>query len=98
MIYSAKDEDGWTPNYRQEAVDRMESLNKAITSKCDLSEQYQIGGAYFLKLKDSKFNFNNLWDDYLRGTLYEYFRGLPKKEIEEKIKVLKDAYDNGSDD
>jgi len=98
MIYSAKDEDGWTPDYRQEAVDRMESLNKAITSKCDLSEQYQIGGAYFLKLKDSKFNFNNLWDDYLRGTLYEYFRGLPKKEIEEKIKVLKDAYDNGSDD
>ncbi len=98
MIYSAKDEDGWNPDYRQEAVDRMESLNKAITSKCDLSEQYQIGGAYFLKLKDSKFNFNNLWDDYLRGTLYEYFRGLPKKEIEEKIKVLKDAYDNGSDD
>ena len=98
MIYSAKDEDGWTPDYRQEAVDRMESLNKAITSKCDLPEQYQIGGAYFLKLKDSEFNFNNLWDDYLKGTLYEYFRGLPKKDIEEKIIILKDAYDNGSED
>lgn len=98
MIYSAKDDDGWTPDYRQEAVDRMESLNRAITSKCDLPEQYQIGGAYFLKLKDSKFIFNNLWDDYLKGTLYEYFRGLPPKEIEVKLKVLKDAYDNGSDD
>ena len=98
MIYSAKDEDGWTPDYRQDAVDRMESLNKAISKKCDLPEQYQIGGAYFLKYKDVRFNPDSLWNEYLRGTLYEYFRGLPSKEIEDKLKILKDAYDNGSDD
>lgn len=98
MIYSAKDEDGWTPDYRQDAVDRMESLNKAITNKCDLPEQYQIGGAYFLKYKDVQFNPDSLWNEYLRGTLYEYFRGLPSKEIEDKLKILKDAYDKGSDD
>ena len=98
MIYSAKDEDGWNPDYRQEAVDRMESLNKAITKECHLPEQYQIGGAYFLKYKDVQFNPESLWTEYLRGTLYEYFRGLPSKEIDDKLKILKDAYDNGSDD
>jgi 5-methylcytosine-specific restriction endonuclease McrBC GTP-binding regulatory subunit McrB len=98
MIYSAKDEDGWTPDHRQDAVDRMESLNKALTKKCDLPDQYQIGGAYFLKYKEVRFNPDSLWNEYLRGTLYEYFRGLPSKEIDDKLKILKDAYDNGTDD
>ena len=98
MIYAAKDEEGWTPNIRQGAVDMMESLNKAIISKCGLSEQYQIGGAYFLKLKDVNFGFDDLWEYYLKGTLYEYFRGLPSKDIEDKMKILEDAYNNGSDD
>ncbi|MBQ9473252.1 MAG: hypothetical protein IJU81_02435 [Bacteroidales bacterium] len=76
----------------------MESLNKAITSRCDLSEQYQIGGAYFLKLKDAKFNVDDLWNYYLKGTLFEYFRGLPPKDIKVKMDILEDAYKNGSDD
>ena len=102
MIYAVeekKDENdtGWNYENKQDAVDRMESLNKAIVSKCGLSEQYQIGGAYFLKLKKVNFNFKRLWEEYLRGTLYEYFRGLPSKEIEDKLKILKDAYDNGAD-
>lgn len=102
MIYAASSDDEdqfkWDDNNRQAAVDRMESLNKAITTKCGLSEQYQIGGAYFLKLKDVDFNFDDLWEYYLKGTLYEYFRGLPSKDIEDKMNILKDAYNNGSDD
>ena len=102
MIYAASSDDEdqfkWDDNNRQAAVDRMESLNKAITTKCGLSEQYQIGGAYFLKLRDVDFNFDDLWEYYLKGTLYEYFRGLPSKDIEDKMKILKDAYNNGSDD
>lgn len=92
IIFAAKD---WDEDKKQIAVDRMSALNKAIVDKCGLTEQYQIGGAYFLKLKDVGFNFNRLWNEYIRGTLYEYFRGLPSKEIEEKMKLLKGAYDSG---
>ena len=96
IIYSAKEEDkGWNSDIKQSAVDRMNSLNKAIVTKCELAPQYQIGGAYFLKLEDVGFRFDRLWNEYLQGTLYEYFRGLPANEIKEKMKLLKDAYDNG---
>ena len=95
MIYA---KDDWDPEKQQITVDRMRALNNAIVDKGGLSEQYQIGGAYFLKLKDVGFNFNRLWNEYLRGTLYEYFRGLPAKEIEEKLKLLKSAYDSGSEE
>ena len=97
MIFAAKD---WErhEDKKQIAVDRMSALNKAIVDKGGLTTQYQIGGSYFLKLKDVGFNFNRLWNEYLRGTLYEYFRGFPNKEIEEKMKLLKSAYDNGDDE
>ena len=75
---------------------KMQSLNKAIIN-CGFSSHYQIGVAYFLKYKDVK-NYSALWNDYLKGTLYEYLRGEPTKVIEEKIKKLKDAYDNKIDD
>lgn len=96
MIYS---KDWFDEGKKQIAVDKMNALNKAIIdTKCGLSKHYQIGGAYFLKLKDVGFNFNRLWNEYLRGTLYEYFRGLPEKEIKEKMKVLRKAYNNGNED
>lgn len=98
IIYSAKEEEGWNADLKQTTVDRMNCLNKAIIKKCGLTAQYQIGGAYFLKLEDVNFRFDKLWSDYLQGTLYEYFRGLPTNEIDEKMKVLKEAYDNGVDD
>lgn len=95
IIFAADD---WDEDQKQTAVDSMSALNKAIVDKCGLAEQYQIGGAYFLKLKDVGFNFNRHWNEYIRGTLYEYFRGLPSKEIEEKMKLLKNAYDSGSEE
>lgn len=104
MIYDAKnldeekDKDGWNDDRKQSAVDLMEGLNKALITKCGLSSQYQIGGAYFLKFKEAKFNSETLWNDFISGTLYEYFRGQPQKEIDEKMKILKNAYDNGIDE
>ena len=77
IIYSAKDEKGWNADIKQTAVDRMNSLNKTVIKKCGLTAQYQIGGAYFLKLEDVNFKFDKLWSEYLQGTLFEYFRGLP---------------------
>lgn len=77
----------------------MIALNEALVSpeKGGLTYSYQIGGSYFLKLKPQKDNdvfisFEELWDFYLKGTLYEYFRGEP--DAEKKMTILKKAYDD----
>lgn len=75
-----------------EAKKRMFSLNEAIKNK--LNENYQVGGAYFAKLKKKNKNnigFEELWSDYLEPLLREYIRGL--NDEEEIIKELKKAYD-----
>lgn len=79
---------------------RMTNLNNKIISekKYGLSSAYQIGGAYFKKFENyyekQKDPFAALWDNHLKGLLYEYFRGLPKNEIDEYIKELNDAYED----
>lgn len=61
-----------------------------------LTDQYQIGGAYFLKLQKLGFDFEKLWRVNLRGVLYEYFRGQPNAiEIINKLKDAFDLKDNG---
>lgn len=59
---------------KEDALNRMERLNKAIVEVEGLNENYQIGAAYFLKLK--KLDFNQLWEDYLQPLLQEYIQGL----------------------
>lgn len=54
----------------KEAIQRMAALNKEIASVEDLNENYQIGAAYFLKLKT--LGFDQLWTDYLAPLLREY--------------------------
>ena len=84
---------GWDDTRKKDALDRMKSLNNAIIDhKIGLSEHYQIGGAYFLKLENVGFDYDKLWSQYLKGTLYEYFRGLPTVEIKEKMGILEKAY------
>ena len=53
-----------------EAIRRMTALNKAIVEVEDLNENYQIGAAYFLKLKT--LGFDQLWTDYLQPLLQDY--------------------------
>lgn len=69
MLASLEDED-----LKNEAIRRMTALNNEILSVEDLNENYQIGAAYFLKLK--KLNFEQLWTDYLQPLLQEYIHGM----------------------
>lgn len=81
MLDSLQDE-----KLKKEAIDRMKALNKAIVEVEDLNENYQIGAAYFLKLKTS--NFDNLWTDYLQPLLQEYIQGMyDEKNIMEKFAI-----------
>lgn len=88
-----------------EAIDKlklmMKDLNEAIVNE-GLTEAYQIGGSYFLKIKnyftDEKYTIENfkkaaeaLWEYHLKGTLYEYFRGEP--HAEKKLENLKKEYE-----
>lgn len=62
----------------EEAISRMSKLNKEIAKVEDLDENYQIGAAYFLKLKT--LDFDQLWTDYLQPLLQEYIQGLYDEE------------------
>lgn len=65
---------------KEEAINRMASLNKEIANTEDLNENYQIGASYFLKLKHM--GFDQLWTDYLQPLLQDYVQGLyDEKEI-----------------
>lgn len=59
---------------KSEAVERMDRLNAEILKVEDLNENYQIGAAYFLKLKHV--SADDLWTDYLKPLLQEYVRGM----------------------
>ena len=59
---------------KMEAISRMTALNKEIANVEDLNENYQIGAAYFLKLKH--ISFDQLWTDYLYPLLQEYIHGM----------------------
>ena len=61
-----------------EAIKRMSALNKEIVNVEDLNENYQIGAAYFLKLKT--LDFDQLWTDYLQPLLQEYIHGMYDEE------------------
>ena len=63
---------------RSEAIRRMSELNKAIAEVEDLNENYQIGAAYFAKLRT--LDFDQLWTDYLQPLLQEYIQGMYDEE------------------
>ena len=90
MIYSQPEWKGWDDAKKQEAVNRMRKLNEAIVSNGGLTEQYQIGGAYFLKLGKNNFNFEKLWKENIYGVLFEYYRGNP--DAREIVDKLEEAY------
>ncbi|MEI0604796.1 AAA family ATPase [Brachyspira alvinipulli] len=85
-----------------EAKKRMNDLNKAIEQIESFNSSYHIGASYFLKLKnyyksssdDKKTAFNSLWENHLKGLLYEYLRGMP--DAENKLDELEKAYNSGS--
>ena len=75
---------------KKKAKEKMKALNEAIKKTEGLSDAYQIGGAYFAKLKDLNNNFDLLWEYNLEPLLREYLRG--QGDITEKLKQLENAY------
>lgn len=73
---------------KEEAKLRMQSLNKAIAETDGLGHAFQIGPAYFLKLKNG--DFNRLWKLNIEPLLKEYLRGFRKAG--ETLKKFRDAY------
>ena len=84
---------------KDEIKARMFNLNKAIAETEGLDEAYQIGAAYFRKYLDyqNKANpFDCLWDNHLKGLLFEYLRG--NRRAKELLEKLHKAYNKTSID
>ena len=81
--------------YAQEAKDRMTALNKVIEETPELGKAYEIGPAYFLKLKNCSYDFYSLWKMNIEPLLREYLRGYRNgKDIIEKCKNAYDLMNN----
>ena len=90
-IAMLKDTENGIGEYADEAEKRMNALNETIGSETvGLSHAYDIGPAYFLKLKDYEGNFQMLWDYHIKGLVTEYLRGMD--ENGEKFAALENAY------
>lgn len=91
---------------KAEVIETMTRLNMAIwdeeknTGIEGLSTAYHIGGAYFSKLSlyldESHSNkadaYKQLWDNHLKGVLFEYLRGMPNAIAD--LKELERVYFN----
>ena len=82
---------GIIDKWKEESEKRMINLNKAIEEIQGLSSAYHIGPAYFLKIekyKDTGNPFEHLWENHLKGVIFEYLRGLPNSfELLENLKL-----------
>ena len=86
----------------QNAKEKMNKLNDAISNTPELSDAYNIGASYFLKL-DNYYNgdknkaFEDLWKNHLEGLLFEYTRGMSnQKEIIDNLEKAYNLKDNNS--
>lgn len=93
MLNSLIGKNNITDSIVKEVKDRMKKLNEAISNTPELSDAYNIGASYFLKLenyykdKDKNKAFKKLWENHLKGLLFEYTRGMPnQKDIIDKLK------------
>ena len=76
---------------KNDAKNRMNRLNSAISKIEGLSSAYHIGASYFLKLKEYGDDcWEALWNYHLEGLLREYLRGMPN--MDELMEKLENAY------
>lgn len=92
---------------KDEVIEIMKRLNNAIWNEDNntgiegLNASYHIGGAYFRKLQlylneehtNKKVAYKHLWDNHLKGVLFEYLRGTLNSV--ENMKMLEQVYYNG---
>ena len=89
--------DDFTDEEKTAIKQRMFALNAAILKpELGLGEAYQIGAAYFRKYLDYEAQgmdaaFEMLWENHLKGLLYEYLRG--NQNAKSQLVELKKAYD-----
>ena len=75
-----------------QALTVMTAINNAIKDeKSGLGAQYQLGAAYFMKLRDYEGDFQKLWDWHIAPLLREYLRGTP--EADKRFIDLKAVWD-----
>jgi len=82
---------------KNEARRRYIRLNEEIKSAEGLGQSYQIGPAYYLKLKEYASDsaiWDSFWKRHLETLIREYVRGMPNAE--EQITTFRMAYDNPS--
>lgn len=72
-------------------IDQYQSSTNTSRDRIGLTKAYQIGASYFLKY-GLYGNFDDLWENHLKGLLYEYLRGTT--DIETKITRLHEAYND----
>ncbi len=72
-------------------IDQYQSSTNTSRDRIGLTKAYQIGASYFLKY-GLYGNFDDLWENHLKGLLYEYLRGTT--DIETKIARLHEAYND----
>ena len=80
------------PEYRDKAQTCMKAINAAITETPGLGSAYQLGAAYFLKLKNYDGDFELLWKNHIEPLLKEYLRGMP--DAEATVNGMKQKWDS----
>ncbi len=83
--------DAQIPDWSDAAKRCLSSLNETLKKEIGLTDAYDIGPAYFLKLGQYDGDFEKLWEYHIKGILKEYLRG--SRGIEEKMASLKEAFD-----
>jgi len=68
------------PDCANETKKCMDAINAKICNLEGLGSAYQLGAAYFLKLKDYNGDFKLLWDYNIEPLLKEYLRGMPRAQ------------------
>lgn len=63
-----------------EIKSKMDDINLLIRENPDLGHNYQLGAAYFAKLKDLNYNYKELREDFLDPLLSDYLQGTDNAE------------------
>lgn len=80
----------------EDLKNRMHNINTAIEAIPGLNSAYHIGPAYFKKIENYKHlqtprqKFEALWNNHIKGVVYEYLRGNP--DAEKYLKAIEIAY------
>lgn len=80
-------------DWADEAIKRMQSMNKVIEDVAGLNQSYHVGPAYFLKLEtySGTDKWDKLWCYHLEPLINEYLRGMPDAKTD--LEKIKNAYD-----